>query len=91
MNRKKRNLKYIREKNKLRLGGYLVDYIKVSDEIFNSNSLRDYLMNVFSTSVNHLSKMYKFNLIVNHFDAGVDNYDVLTGITKIKFKIVKIK
>jgi len=83
MNRKKRNLQYIREKNNLRLGGFLVDYFKVSHEM-----IEDDVLDMFRSYLIPLIIKYKINLTVDHLNIGSDLFD---NLKTIKFKIVKIK
>ena len=86
MNRNKINLKYIREKNNLRLGGSLVDYLKVSNEM-----IEDDILDMFRSYLIPLIIKYKMNLTVDHLDIGLDGSDLLHDLQTIKFKIVKIK
>jgi len=88
VNNKSRKLKYIREKNHLRLGGILIDYIKASLEYFNDEILKKeaaFLKEKYESK-------YKIPLNVNMYGkfGYLNNEDFIGDIVTQKFSISAI-
>ena len=79
MNRKKRKLHYIRQKNKLRRGEKLIDVFKVSNSLS-----QDELIDIHNKSKHRLSNIYKLPLKSNVFSCDFIQDDFIKGIMTCK-------
>ena len=80
MNSKRRKLKYIREKNHYRLGGFGIDYFQMSNEL-NSDILfyQSHVIKMITQSLNKLNKKYKltFGSHPSWVESGLSGNDFL--------------
>ena len=85
MTNRKRKLKYIREKNRLRLGGYLTYHFKVTSHIEDI-----YFVGELNIQLKEWSKYFKLNLYINKIDIGRCDSDFLNDLKTIKYRISKL-
>jgi hypothetical protein len=86
-NRKNRRLRYIREKNHLRLGGELIQFFKISNELLMSEFGETHI----KSEVNHLMKKtdkYKLNL-KHEIQIGQGSDDFLSNTKTVRLKTCK--
>jgi len=88
MNRKKRNLNYIRLKNKLRKGDIISNFEKISnslttqeEELFFDNVIKQHEINY--------KKKYKLNLKLYSCELGLLGDDFMKNLTTIKLNFKK--
>ena len=88
MNSKKRKLKYIRQKNYYRNGGYGVSFFKVSSSL-DDDVIGDIIGCNIQRDIKKLNKKYKLNFKSFGFETGYSEDDLLKDILSIKFKFKK--
>lgn len=90
MNRKKRNLIYIREKNNLNKGGVSYKSIKEREAVRSDGSLNiEYLKLIVSRELKSISSFYKIKLVAEKLQFGTVNDDFVKGLITIRFMYKK--
>jgi len=77
---KKRKLEYIRTKNRLRKGGFIIDSVKCHES--NLEFTLDY---VIPPIVLRYSRIYKLNLEIFKFQTSIEGFDFVIDIITVKF------
>lgn len=87
LSNKQRKLIYIRQKNRLRLGGSLMMYFKVSNEIM---KYEDFLHEHIQDRLIEAVKKYKM-LLTFDIQTGINGDDFLKNIQTVKLTFTKLK
>ncbi len=89
MNRKKRNLQYIREKNYIRKGGIIRSYFKISNEMLDdSEFVKQFTESNVGDAIKRISRKFKLRLKLHDMLSGSDGEDFIRNLTTIKFGMV---
>ena len=86
MKRKQKNIKYIREKNHYRNGGYSLDFIEVSSYL-NKEDFNNVIKKAVEINLNRQSKKYKINFEAYDFTMSFSEYGFHKDLTEIRYKI----
>ena len=86
--RKKRNLEYIRFKNKLRKFEPIAFVFKITDTLLEEKEI---ISDVVDYRVKELSVKYKLNLGLVDIVIGSIGYDFLNNLKSVKVKIQRLK
>ena len=86
--RKKRNLEYIRFKNKLRKFEPIYSVFKITNCLSHENRVVDEILGY---HIKELSRKYKMNLGLVDLSIGLDSDDFLIGLRTVKATIQRLK
>ena len=86
MNRKQKNIKYIRDKNHYRNGGYSLGFIEVSSYL-NKEDFNNVIKKAVEINLNRQSKKYKINFEAYDFTMGFSEHGFHKDLTEIRYKI----
>ncbi len=89
MNRKKRNLNYIRLKNKLRKGDIISNFEKVSNSL-TTQQQELFFDKVIKEHEIHYKKKYKLNLKLYSIELGLQSDDFIKNLTTWKLNFKKL-
>lgn len=84
MNRKQRNLKYIREKNNLRKFGLINCILDVNSSLAYDV---EYLEQMISFQIEEISNYFKLDLFLKDFTTGYVNEGFMNGILTCKLSL----